>query len=117
MEGLMLKQEMMNNTYDKENIPPFTSSTQLLSYPNGRFHRKCSKCRRFINNRIPLRDITHLFVSSPAQSSSSSRTRTIPVHNSTAVVDVPNFRKRKALLVEDLKCSRIVSKSLRMNFR
>ncbi|KAK9732830.1 hypothetical protein RND81_04G025400 [Saponaria officinalis] len=118
MEGLFLKQEMNDN---KENIPPsFTSSSnRMITDPsNARFHRKCSKCRG-INTRIPLQDITHLFNSSTARSSSlllRSNSMCSSLHNA---VDVPKLRKRKALHVvvaDHLKHSSS-SKSLRMNFR
>ncbi|KAK9732828.1 hypothetical protein RND81_04G025200 [Saponaria officinalis] len=107
MEGLMSKQEMNDN---KENIPPsFTTTTNQ----NAEFHKKC----RRINTRIPLQDISHLFDSSVAQSSSqllrSSRSNS-SLSSLQNAADMSNLRKRKALHVQHRSSS---SKSLRMNFR
>ncbi|KAK9732829.1 hypothetical protein RND81_04G025300 [Saponaria officinalis] len=94
---------------NKENIPPsYTSSNQIITNPNAQFYGKYRKCRRINNNRIPLEDITHLFNSSSAAQSSSVV---------VVVVDVPKFRKRKGLQIDDGDDLKHRTKSLRINFR
>ncbi|KMT13616.1 hypothetical protein BVRB_4g082170 [Beta vulgaris subsp. vulgaris] len=103
---------------NKENIPPFTSSKQVITNTCLHFHSKSIKCRKFTTRR-PLQDITHLFNSLPAQSNSlliRSNPLFVPLRTSIFGHE-SNLRKRKLLQVDCHLNHGAISKSLRMNFR
>ncbi|GMG98544.1 hypothetical protein Nepgr_000384 [Nepenthes gracilis] len=95
MEGVALSFDHEN----KENIPPFSSKqSNAVHYPS-----KSLKCR----TREPLRDITHLFISSP---------RSVSLFPFTRFELESSCRKRKAIGGSGTKHS-ANCKSLRNHFR